>query len=606
LPALRPLPKIGPRATRRAEKPTKAIIEAPITVKALSSAIGVKASDIIGHLMRENVLVTINEAVDEETAEMVAMEFGVELEIRKAVDVLAELIPEEEEDRPEDLRPRAPIVAFLGHVDHGKTSLLDSIRKTSVAEHEAGGITQHMGAHCVEHDGKRVIFLDTPGHEAFTAMRARGANVTDVVVLVVAADDGVMPQTIEAIDHARAADVPIVVALNKMDKPDANAMRAKQQLATHGLNPEEWGGDTVVVECSAIANQGIEDLLEMLTLVADMRELKANPNKAARGTTLEARMHEGRGVVATMLVSEGTLHRGDAVYAGTAYGRIRLMIDDTARHLKAAEPSQPVEVSGLSMAPEAGEKFYVVDNIQQARQLAEAHMEKVRASRVVERKHITLENLFDHIAEGNVQEVRVIAKADVQGSIEVLTKLLADLSHDEVRIRTLHAAPGGINESDVLLADASDAVIIGFNVTADDRARQLAEEKGVEIRRYQVIYEIADDMKAALEGLLAPEEREVILGHAEILRVYRVSRIGSIAGCAVRDGVIPRNASVRLIRDSVVVYTGRIESLRIEKNDAREVRSGFECGIKIQGYDDIKEGDVIEAFEIQEVKRVLE
>ncbi|MBM4044335.1 MAG: translation initiation factor IF-2 [Planctomycetes bacterium] len=605
LPALRPIPKVTPRApVKTPEKVTKVTVDAPVTVKSLSAAIGVRANLLIARLMRENVMVTINEALEDDVAGMLGLEHGVEVTVRKAREA-EDVVPVEAPDKPEDLKPRAPIVTFLGHVDHGKTSLLDSIRQTHVAAGEAGGITQHIGAYRVVKNGKTVVFLDTPGHQAFTAMRARGAHVTDVVVLVVAADDGVMPQTEEAVNHAKAANVPIVVALNKIDKPEANPLRTKQQLANLGLIPEEWGGETVFVETSAVSEKGLPELIEMLSLVAEMRELRGNPTKPATGTVLEAKLHEGRGVVATLLVQNGTLRPGDVILCGSAYGRVRAILDDKGVSLELAGPATPVEVSGLSSVPEAGDRFQVLKSFAQAREVAEAREAKQREAARSERKHVTLETLYASLAEEKIKEVRVVLKADVMGSIEVLKQSLGTLAQGEVRVRILHAAVGSITESDVLLADASDAVIIGFDVVPEEDAGRLADQKGVEIRPYRIIYEVMEQLKAALEGMLAPEEKEVVLGNAEVRKVYRISKIGNIAGCYVRDGRILRNALIRLLREGAVVYSSNLDSLRIVKDDVREVRAGFECGIKLHGYDDIKEGDIIQAYEIQKVKRKL-
>jgi len=593
---------------RPVRKDRKVVLQPPIVVKELSQEIGVKAGDIIRKLMDNNILATINEVIDPEMASMICMDLGFEVEMRKAKDAEDDLqkLVSEEEDRPEDLAPRAPIVTLLGHVDHGKTSLLDSIRRTNVAEGESGGITQHIGAYQVKVGERSVTFLDTPGHEAFTSMRARGAHCTDVVVLVIAADDGVMPQTEEAINHARAANVPMVVALNKIDRPNANSMRAKQQLATLELNPEEWGGDTAVVEVSAITGQGVNDLLEMLALESELLDLKANPKKNAQGVVLEAELSPGRGAEATLLVQEGTLEAGDVILCGQGYGRVRAMLNDKGDRVKKAGPATPIMVSGLSTVPLAGDKFFSVKDLQTAKLVATDRERRARMAALAERRHVTLDNLFEHIESGEVKEVCVVLKADVQGSVEVLQNSLNDLSTDEVKIRVLHRGVGGITESDVLLADASDAVVIGFHVTPEERARALAEEKGVDLRLYQVIYNAIDDMRKAMEGLLDPEEREEILGHAEVRRVFRVSRMGSIAGCSVRDGTINRSSLLRLTRDNVVIYSGRLQSLRVVKDDVREVRAGQECGIKIEGYDDIKEGDVIEAYAVHEVLRTID
>jgi len=604
----------GTRLYRRARKPipqvfvrpSKITLEPPITVKDLSSKIGVKAAELIRELMQKGIMATINQTIPVDVAREIAARYKVEAEVRKSASAEESFLSGIAPDRPDDLEPRAPVVTLLGHVDHGKTSLLDRIRRTNVVATEAGNITQHIGAYRIERDGGAVVFLDTPGHRAFTEMRARGANVTDIVVLVVAADDGVMPQTEEAIDHARAANVPILVAVNKIDKPEANPAKVRQQLAALGLNPEEWGGQTIFVYVSALTGEGVDDLLEMLMLQAELLELKANPNRPAEGTVLEATISEGRGIVATVLVRRGTLRRGDVVVCGRAYGRVRSIFDDQGRLIKSAGPSMPVQVSGLTDLPAAGDALYVVGDLSQAKEIAEERKLQTMQEALVPPRHLTLENLFDRIKEGEVKELPVILKADVQGSLQVLVKSVNELSTPEVRVKILHRGVGGINESDVLLADASDAIIIGFQVVPEERARALAEEKKIDIRTYQVIYQLTEDMRGALEGLLEPEKREVVLGHASVRRIFRISRVGTIAGCYVTDGLIPRSARIRLIRESKIVHEGSIASLRHLKDDVREMREGFECGIRIEAYDDVKVGDVIEAYSIEKVARKLE
>jgi len=589
-----------------AERPSKITVEFPVTVRSLSQASGIRIDEIMRKLLAKGLMIRVNDPLGEDVVAMLASELGVEVEIKRERDLeaeLAELVATP--DKPEDLQPRAPVVALLGHVDHGKTSLLDAIRQTKVAAGEAGGITQHIGAYVVEHDGHKVVFLDTPGHEAFTAMRARGAQVTDIVVLVVAADDGVMPQTEEAINHARAAGVDIVVAINKCDLPAANPQRVMQQLAERDLLPAKWGGQVEVVEVSALTRQGLDDLVETLALQAEILELKANPNKPARGVVLEAALSEGRGAVATVLVQEGTLRKGDVFICGQAYGRVRSLRDHRGEELPQAGPSTPVEVSGLSCVPEAGEKFIVLGDLDKAREIAEARQHAAREESIAEREHVTLENLFATLEAGEQKELRLILKADVHGSLEVVRKSVTDLSTQEVRVNVLHTAVGGINDSDVLLADASDAIVIGFNVVPDPSARALAEQKGVDIRLYNVIYHLTDEVRAALESRLEPERREQVVGHAEVRRVFRISRVGNIAGCYVTDGRISRDNLVRVIRDNVVVYSSRIASLRHLKDDVREVPTGMECGIKVADYNDIKEGDIIEAYEVVEIKRTL-
>ena len=590
-------------------RPTSAEVSLPITVRSLSQAISVKTGDIIKKLLGQGVMATINSAMNPETAQLISLDFGCELKVRQAKDVVEEMAlasPDAAADRPEDLKPRAPVVTFMGHVDHGKTSLLDYIREANVAAGEAGGITQHMGAYRVVQNGKAVVFLDTPGHAAFTEMRARGANVTDIVVLVVAADDGVMPQTEEALDHAKAAGVAIVVAVNKVDLPSANIQRVKQQLATLGLNPEEWGGTTGMMEVSAKTGKGIPELIERLALEAELLDLKANPDKAGRGNVLEARTSEGRGIVATVLVREGTLRKGDVMLSSHGYGRVKALVDSAGRSLDEAGPSMPVEVIGLSEPPEAGDAFYVMNDLSEARKIAERRASERRAANLSSRAHVTLENLSEQIRAGATKELALIVKADVQGSLQVLEKSLGNITGQGVRTRIVRAGIGGINESDILLADASNAIVLGFSVTADGSARSLAGARGVEIRTYRIIYEIIDDVKKALEGLLAPQRKEVVQGHLEVRKVFSISRAGNVAGCFVLDGFITRSSKVRLVRGGTVVYEGGLGGLRREKDDIREVKAGFECGVKLANYEDVKNGDVIEAYEIQEFASKLE
>jgi len=605
--------RISRGPSRRSSKPLQAPAQAdrevevqlPVTVKDLSKAIGIKANMIQKRLMEDGAMLKLNDPLSEDLIELVAMEFDRQVQVRKPKDV-EDLVQAKVEatGKEENLIPRAPVVTFLGHVDHGKTSLLDRIRKTKVAEGEAGGITQHMSAYRLEHQGKPVTFLDTPGHEAFTDMRARGAQVTDIVVLVVAADDGVMPQTEEAINHARAAEVPIIVALNKVDKPDANPMRAKQQLAGLGLNPEEWGGDTVVVETSAVTGQGLSELLEMLNLVAELQDFKADPTLPAQGTVLEANVHEGRGPLATVIITQGTLHIGDVMLAGSTFGRVRALYDDRGRSVETGAPSEPLEIAGFNELPGTGDRLVVMDEEVSARAVAEERERRDRSTTV--RKHVTLDNLFTRLEEGEVKEVRLVLKADGQGSLAALQEQLLGLSTPEVKVRILHAGVGGINESDVLLAHASDAIIAGFHVVPSEKARLLGRDQGVDIRLFNVIYQLIDDVRSALEGTLEPEKVEEVKGHVEVRQVFRISRIGNIAGCFVRDGRIERNDKIRLIRNDVVVLDeARIDSLKRHKDDVKEVKEGFECGIKIAGYDDVKVGDVIESFVIKLVPRKL-
>ncbi len=598
----RPRPVVTPMAERKIE------VTVPISIKSFCEQTGIKVSQVLKKLIEQGVMATINHTLDDETVAVLAGEFKRDITVvrQKTAEEEMQAVAEVKDD-PKDLVWRTPVVTFMGHVDHGKTTLLDRIRNTSVAAGEAGGITQHIGASKVTtKDGKSVVFLDTPGHEAFTQMRSRGARSTDVAVIVVDAADGVMPQTEEAINHARAAGVMVVVALNKIDKPQANPNKVKGQLAALGLQTRDWGGNTECVEVSGLTGQGVDQLLEHLSLEAEMLELKANPKRPASGVVLEARKTDDRGVVATALVQNGTLRRGDVILAGRGYGRVRSMHDDQGRALDQAGPSTPAEVTGLVEVPDAGDLFRVVDDLSQAKQVAEERQRKARESQLLERQHVTMESLFAQIASGRLKEVRVILKTDVKGSLEVLREALPGLSTDEVKLRLLHASVGAVSEGDVLLADASDAIIIGFSVEAEGRAVDLAKERGVEIRKYDVIYQAIDEMKAALEGLLEPELVEMKQGHATVKEVFRISRVGAIAGCIVTDGKIERSSQIRLVRDSKVAHTGKLESLKRFKDDVKEVLEGYECGIKIAGHDDVRKGDVIEAFGVQKVARKLE
>ena len=588
-----------PRASKRVVR-----ISEVITVGELAKAMGVKAGEIIKKLMDSGMMATINQALDFDTTSLIASEFEYNVE-NVAFDAESMLEVEHEGRADGNIQSRSPVVTIMGHVDHGKTSLLDAVRQTNVTAQEAGGITQHIGAYSVDVHGKRVTFLDTPGHEAFTAMRARGAKVTDMVVLVVAADDGVMPQTVEAINHARAAGVPIIVAINKIDKPEANIERIKQGLADYGLVAEDWGGDTICVPVSAKTKEGIPQLLEMLLLQAEILELKTNPEKLARGTIVEAKLDRGRGAVATVLVQEGTLKVGDPFVCGGNYGRVRAMMDEKGRKVEAAGPSTPVEILGLQGVPEAGSSFVAVTDEATARQVAEHRRGKQREADLVKTAKVSLEDLYQQIQAGDVKELRVVIKADVQGSVEALTEALTRLSTDEVRLNVLHASVGGITESDVLLASASNAVVIGFNVRPESKATEVAEREGVDVRLYTVIYDALNDVRDAMEGLLEPTVREKTVGRAEVRQVFSIPSAGVVAGSFVTDGKITRNAAVRLVRDHVVVYTGKIASLRRFKEDAREVQSGYECGIGLENYQDVKAGDVIEAYETERVARRL-
>jgi translation initiation factor IF-2 len=609
-PKLRKLKHKGPQP-RKGKVP----IQFPITVRALSEAIGVRANEIQTKLMNAGVLATINSILEPDIAETLALEHGVELDVKRQLDAEDKVLAEQQKpDRPEDLVPRAPVVTIMGHVDHGKTSLLDRIRRTygmqsDVVASETGGITQVLRAWRVEKDGKPVTFLDTPGHEAFTKMRARGANVTDIAVIVVAADDGVMPQTEEAISHAKAAEVKIIVAINKIDLPNANLRKTEQQLYGLGLVPDTMGGDVPFVQTSAATGKGIDELLEAISLVAMMEELKANPNKPASGTCLEAYLSEEEGVLATILVQEGTLHQGDVVVCGASYGRVRAMYNDLGRPIAEAGPSVPARITGLDEVPNADDPFLVVPDLSMAREVAEKRKTRQQEAAQVGRKPLSLEDL----AATKVVELKIILKAEARGSIEAIRKELEKLHHEEVRVRVLHAAIGGITESDVQLALTSpaDTLILGFNVVPDDRALALAEERGVSIRQYNIIYKLTDDVRAALEGKLKPREEVIHLGRAVVRNTFKISRVGAIAGCYVTQGVIERSAKVRVIRQGVVVYppadrTVGLESLRRFKEDVREVREGFECGLKIAGYDDVKVDDVIEAYRVEQVQRKLE
>jgi translation initiation factor IF-2 len=583
-------------------------IQLPCTVRELSEAAGVPGAEILKILMAEGVMGTLNTQMDPDMTELVAGELGIQIEFKAATTVEDELLAQisEQVDAEESLVSRPPVITFLGHVDHGKTSLIDRIIGTNVVSGESGGITQHIRAYQIEKDGKRISFVDTPGHEAFTEMRARGANVTDIAVLVVAADDGVMPQTEEAISHARAAGVPIVVALNKIDLPGVDVNRIYQQLAANELLPSEWGGDVEVVKTSATVGTGMDELLDTLLTVAELHDYKANPNRDALGTCLEAQQHADRGVMSKLIVQNGTLKVGDIVVCGQAYGRIKSMHDtlDSRRRYEEAGPSMPVNVWGLDIAPAAGQHFYVLDEISRAREIAALRSQQERTATLGGRDqhHVTLENLFDRLeGTGEVSTLNIILRADVRGSIEAIRKEFEKLEHPEVRIKLLQTSVGGITEADVTLADASDAIIIGFNVTPDENARSMAEKRGVQIRRYDVIYMITDDLKLALEGMLIPEEREVELGRALIQQVYRISRVGAVAGCRVLSGTVERNARARVIRDSTVIGDYAIDTLRREKDDAKEVREGFECGLTLGNYNDVKVGDVIEVFTMERV-----
>ncbi len=584
---------------------TKAIvIEEKLTVQDLANRLQVDPGAVIKKLIEMGVMATLNQVVDAETAALIAQEFGADVELEK-IEATLEAVLDEAEDDEAALEMKPPVITVMGHVDHGKTSLLDAIRQTNVIATEAGGITQHIGAYQVELRGKKITFLDTPGHEAFTSMRARGAQVTDIAVLVVAADDGVMPQTVEAINHAKAAGVPIVVAVNKIDKPQANQDRVKQQLTEYGLVAEEWGGDTICVPVSAHTKEGLEHLLEMLLLVAEMEELKSNPNRAARGTVIDARLDKGRGPVATVLIQKGDLHVGDYALAGTAYGKVRAMLDFKGRRVKKAPPATPVEILGLSEAPNAGDPFYVLPDEKLARQIVEERVKVRRQQDNVNPEKVTLEDLFKQIRQGKIKELNLVVKADVQGSVEALLQALSKLGTDEVRLNIIHSGVGAVTENDVMLASASKGLIIGFNVRPEVNAKMTADMQQVEIRLYRVIYEIIDDVKAALEGLLEPELREVVSGRAEVRDIFSIPKIGVISGCYLTEGKLARNGKVRLIRDGVVIYEGNIASLRRFKDDVKEVAQGYECGIGLEKFQDVKQGDIMEGYTIEAIKRLL-
>ncbi len=591
---------------KSAQRPSKATISEPIHVKDLSAALAVKTSEIIVKLMQQGVMANANQTISNDVAELVAMEFGTELTVEKQHST-QEIIEKEFKEREHNNTERRTVVCtMLGHVDHGKTSLLDKIRESHVQETEAGGITQHISAYQIEKDSHKITFLDTPGHAAFTAMRARGANMTDVVVLVVAADDGVMPQTVEVINHAKAADVEVIVALNKCDLPGCDYNRIYAQLAEHELTPVEWGGDTEVVKTSAITGEGIEDLLEHIDFVSELLELKTDNSIPATGWVVEAELSSTEGVVATLLPKEGQIKSGDIVLSGPAYGRIKAMRDCFGKPAKKAISSMPVEITGLDEVPDAGEKFFILDDINRAKEAAEEYRQMKRENTLAKKTQVTLDNLFSQIEKGKVKELNVILRADVQGSLDVLKEYLVDLSTDEVKVKIIHSATGGITEGDVVLAEASNAIVIGFNVVPEDMVEKIAESKGVDIRTYTVIYRITEDLEKSMVGLLEPEKKEQSLGRAVVRQTFKVSRLGTIAGCYVNDGLIKKNAKARLIRDNVVVRDNlEIESLKRFKDDVKEVKAGLECGIKLEKYDDIKVDDVLDFFEIVEVARSL-
>ena len=582
--------------------PVKVQIPDEISVGELASRMKKTGAEVVKCLMKNGVMASLSQMIDFDTAAIIAEEMGCKVE-KEVVVTIEEKLIDVHEDKPEDLVPRAPVVVVMGHVDHGKTSLLDTIRNTSVAAGEAGGITQHIGAYQVQVNGKPITFLDTPGHEAFTSMRARGAMITDIAILMVAADDGIMPQTIESINHAKAANIPIIVAINKIDKENANPDRVLQQLTEHGLVPEDWGGETICCKVSAKKNIGIDNLLENLVLLAEIQELKANPNRAGQGTVIEARLDKGRGPVATLLVQNGTLKQGDIIIAGTAVGRVRTMLDYKGNRLTEAGPSVPVEIAGLSEAPSAGSPFFAVADERMARELVEQRKAEEKAKAAAPVQKVSLENLFDQIQAGERKELALIVKADVQGSVEAVTASLEKLSNEEVNVRVIHGGVGAINESDVMLAASSNAIIVGFNVRPDAAARDGAQRQNVDMRMYRVIYDCIDEIEAAMKGMLAPKFREVVLGHAEIRQTYKVSGVGTVAGCYVQDGKIVRACSVRVVRDGIVIHEGSLASLQRFKDSVKEVVQKYECGLTIEKFNDIKEGDIVEAFTMEEIPR---
>ncbi len=600
----------------RSKKPSAQMMMAPIriekafmtaeaiTVKDLTERVGKPAGDILKKLLLLGVMANINSELDFDTASLVCGEFGVELEMNMAKTAEDALTEADVEDDEQDLEPRPPVITIMGHVDHGKTSLLDYIRHTHVTAGEAGGITQHIGAYTVELNGRKITFLDTPGHEAFTAMRARGTQATDIAVLVVAADDGVMPQTIESIHHAKAANVPIVVAINKIDKEGANPERVKQDLTAYEMVPEEWGGDTIMVPVSATTGEGVSTLLEMILLQADVLQLRANPNRLAKGVIIEAKLDKSRGPLATVLVQNGTLHVGDNIVVGLASGRVRAMMNDKGERIEEAGPSTPVEIAGFTEVPSAGDDIMAVSDDHLGRQVVEERRDKLKVARAASNVgKLSLDNLFSQIDQGKVENLNLIIKADVQGSVEAVKQALEKLSDEKVKVRVLHSAVGAINKDDVNLAAAFNAIIIGFNIRPDSSARDTAEKEGVDIRLYRIIYQAIEDIQKAMKGLLAPEFKETMLGHAEVRNVFHITGAGTVAGCYVTDGKLQRNAQVRLLRDNVVAFEGKLSSLKRFKDDAKEVAQSFECGVSLDGYNDIKEGDILECFILEEIER---
>ncbi|UXR51679.1 translation initiation factor IF-2 [Staphylococcus simulans] len=585
------------------EMPEKITYLEGITVGELADKMNIESSSIVKKLFLLGIMANINQSLDDETIELIADDYGVEVEKEVVIDEEDLDIYFDDEEEDPDAIERPAVVTIMGHVDHGKTTLLDSIRNTHVTQGEAGGITQHIGAYQITNDGKKITFLDTPGHAAFTTMRARGAQVTDITILVVAADDGVMPQTIEAINHAKEADVPIIVAVNKIDKPTANPDRVMQELTEHSLFPEDWGGDTIFVPLSALSGDGIEDLLEMIVLVSEVQELKANPDKRAVGTVIEAELDKSRGPAASLLVQNGTLHVGDAIVVGNTFGRIRAMVNDLGQRIKSAGPSTPVEITGINDVPQAGDRFVVFSDEKQARRIGEARHEESILQQRQESKNVSLDNLFEQMKQGEMKDLNVIIKGDVQGSVEALAASLMKIDVEGVNVRIIHTAVGAINESDVTLANASNGIIIGFNVRPDSGAKRAAEQENVDLRLHRVIYDVIEEIESAMKGMLDPEYEEKVIGQAEVRQTFKVSKVGTIAGCYVTEGKITRNAGVRVIRDGIVIFEGKLDTLKRFKDDAKEVAKGYECGITIEKYNDLKVDDIIEAYEMVEIQR---
>ncbi|OLN22751.1 translation initiation factor IF-2 [Domibacillus antri] len=592
-----------PMPVKKKEIPEKIVFSGSLTVAELAKKMNVEPSEVIKKLFMLGVMATINQELDKDAIELVASEFNVEVEEEILIDKADLETYFEEEDAEEKAVERPAVVTIMGHVDHGKTTLLDSIRNTKVTEGEAGGITQHIGAYQAETNGKKITFLDTPGHAAFTTMRARGAKVTDITILVVAADDGVMPQTVEAINHAKAAEVPIIVAVNKIDKPAANPDRVMQELTEHGLVPEAWGGETIFVPLSAKQGEGIDTLLEMILLVAEVEELKADPTRRAMGTVIEAELDKGRGSVATLLVQNGTLHVGDPIVVGNTFGRVRAMVNDVGRRVKSAGPSTPVEITGLNDVPLAGDRFVVFEDEKTARQIGESRAQEALQAQRSEKTKVSLDNLFEHMKQGEMKDLNIVLKADVQGSVEAVAAALQKIEVEGVNVKIIHTGAGAITESDIILASASNAIVIGFNVRPDVNAKRTAEAEDVEVRLHRIIYKVIEEIEAAMKGMLDPEFEEKIIGQAEVRQTFKVSKIGTIAGSYVTEGKITRDSGVRLIRDGIVIFEGEVDALKRFKDDAKEVAQGYECGITIRGFNDVKEGDIIEAFIEQEIER---